>query len=41
MTIMLDANEDDLLLLWRKFWFAFCFPALQHILGHFGRGQLP
>ena len=21
-------------------WFAFCFTALQHILGHFGRGQL-
>ena len=24
-----------------KFWFDFCFTALQHILGHFGRGQLP
>ena len=23
------------------FWFDFCFTALQHILGHFGRGQLP
>ena len=22
-------------------WFDFCFTALQHILGHFGRGQLP
>ena len=22
------------------FWFDFCFTALQHILGHFGRGQL-
>ena len=22
-------------------WFDFCFIALQHILGHFGRGQLP
>ena len=22
-------------------WFDFCFMALQHILGHFGRGQLP
>ena len=21
-------------------WFDFCFTALQHILGHFGRGQL-
>ena len=21
-------------------WFEFCFTALQHILGHFGRGQL-
>ena len=24
-----------------KFLFDFCFTALQHILGHFGRGQLP
>ena len=23
------------------FWFDFCFMALQHILGHFGRGHLP
>ena len=23
------------------FWFDFCFTTLQHILGHFGRGQLP
>ena len=23
-----------------KFWFDFCFAALQHILGHFGRGQI-
>ena len=23
------------------FWFDFCFMALQHILGHFERGQLP
>ena len=23
------------------FWFDFCFTALQHILGHFGRGELP
>ena len=23
-----------------KIWFDFCFTALQHILGHFGRGQL-
>ena len=23
------------------FWFDFCFMALQHILGHFGHGQLP
>ena len=23
-----------------RFWFDFCFTALQHILGHFGRGQL-
>ena len=23
------------------YWFDFCFTALQHILGHFGRGQLP
>ena len=22
-------------------WFDICFTALQHILGHFGRGQLP
>ena len=22
------------------FWFDFCFTALQHILGHIGRGQL-
>ena len=22
-------------------WFDFCFRTLQHILGHFGRGQLP
>ena len=22
------------------FWFDFCFTAIQHILGHFGRGQL-
>ena len=22
------------------FWFDFCFTALQHILDHFGRGQL-
>ena len=22
-------------------WFDFCFTALQHILGHFGHGQLP
>ena len=22
-------------------WYDFCFTALQHILGHFGRGQLP
>ena len=22
-------------------WFDFCFMALQHILGHFERGQLP
>ena len=22
-------------------WFDFCFMALQHILGHFGQGQLP
>ena len=22
-------------------WFDFCFRALEHILGHFGRGQLP
>ena len=27
-----------LFLVW--FWFDFCFTALQHILGHFGRGQL-
>ena len=28
---------------WKRklFWFDFCFTALQHILGHFGRGQLP
>ena len=24
----------------KSFWFDFCFTALQHILGHFGRGQL-
>ena len=24
-----------------KFWFDFCFTALQHILGHFWHGQLP
>ena len=24
-----------------NFWFDFCFTALQHILGNFGRGQLP
>ena len=24
-----------------SFWFDFCFTALQHILGHFERGQLP
>ena len=24
----------------RRFGFDFCFTALQHILGHFGRGQL-
>ena len=24
----------------KDFWFDFCFTALQHILGHFGRGQL-
>ena len=23
-----------------QFWFDFCFTALRHILGHFGRGQL-
>ena len=23
-----------------EFWFDFCFTALQHILGHFGRRQL-
>ena len=23
------------------FWFNFCFTALQHILGHFERGQFP
>ena len=23
-----------------SFWFDFCFMALRHILGHFGRGQL-
>ena len=28
-------------LLPRYIWFDFCFTALQHILGHFGRGQLP
>ena len=25
---------------WFWFWFDFCFTALRHILGHFGRGQL-
>ena len=25
----------------KQFWFDFCFMALQHILGNFGRGQLP
>ena len=24
----------------KRFWFDFCFTALRHILGHFGRGQL-
>ena len=28
------------MLLLRIIWFDFCFTALQHILGHFGRGQL-
>ena len=27
--------------LFGNFWFDFCFTALQHILGHFGCGQLP
>ena len=26
---------------WFLVWFDFCFTALQHILSHFGRGQLP
>ena len=25
----------------KVYWFDFCFTALQHILDHFGRGQLP
>ena len=25
----------------RRFWFDFCFKALQHILGNFGHSQLP
>ena len=31
-----DTNKDDIY----RFWFDFSFTALQHILGHFGRGQL-
>ena len=40
-------NEIYFLNKWKGFqpkkfwsWFDFCFTALQHILGHFGRGQL-
>ena len=33
---ILLVNGDQFL----SFWFDFCFTALQHILGHFGRGQL-
>ena len=32
--IVVNAEVEDLV------WFDFCFTALQHILGHFGRGQL-
>ena len=44
-----SSNSTDILLgrikniaPWRVVlvWFDFCFTALQHILGHFGRGQL-
>ena len=33
--LFLTHDDDDLV------WFDFCFMALQHILGHFGRSQLP
>ena len=32
--IVVNGEVEDLV------WFDFCFTALQHILGHFGRGQL-
>ena len=36
-----DCSFSPAMVIIEIFWFDFCFTALQHILGHFGRGQLP
>ena len=37
---LIQIRQPPIFKKWAGFWFDFCFTALRHILGHFGRGQL-